>query len=108
MSNFNLFFFKLIKILQVHLNIRLQVVFLMSLFINNSLQINNLLLISVTEMGLFLYTMVLLALFTILWKVSSVVRYYLKFIFFCLASMIGAAGPIPLMLSKPRDPKNAL
>lgn len=40
--------------------------------------------------------------------VSRVATYYLKFILFILTSLICATIPIPVMLLKPRDPRNAL
>ncbi|XP_044261934.1 putative 1-acyl-sn-glycerol-3-phosphate acyltransferase acl-2 isoform X2 [Tribolium madens] len=59
-------------------------------------------------MGLLLYTCVLMALLTLLYRTSSVARYYLKFIFFGISSCLLASAPIPLMLRRPRDPRNGL
>ncbi|XP_072398013.1 1-acyl-sn-glycerol-3-phosphate acyltransferase alpha-like [Diabrotica undecimpunctata] len=59
-------------------------------------------------MGLILYTLGSLTLLAILWTVSSVARYVLKFVCFGVLSMIFACAPIPLMLLNPRDSKNAL
>lgn len=61
-----------------------------------------------SEMGLLLYTLVLVALLALLYNISSVARYYLKYIFFGISSCFLASAPIPLMLLKPRDPRNAL
>ncbi|RZC39267.1 1-acyl-sn-glycerol-3-phosphate acyltransferase acl-2, partial [Asbolus verrucosus] len=59
-------------------------------------------------MSLLLYTMVLMALITLLWRVSALARYYLKYMYFGIISCIMASAPIPLMLLKPRDSRNAL
>ncbi|XP_056637166.1 1-acyl-sn-glycerol-3-phosphate acyltransferase alpha-like [Diorhabda sublineata] len=59
-------------------------------------------------MGFLLYTLVLITFLAILWKINSVARCVLKFTFFGITSMIFACAPIPLMLLKPRDSKNAL
>ncbi|GBP76938.1 hypothetical protein EVAR_53820_1 [Eumeta japonica] len=44
----------------------------------------------------------------ILFTISSAARYYIKFTCFIVASLIFATAPLPLMLFKPRDPRNAL
>lgn len=49
--------------------------------------------------------MVLLAL---LYNVSSGARYHIKFTVFTIYSMFAAIIPVPLMLRRPRDPRNAL
>ncbi|XP_049887206.1 1-acyl-sn-glycerol-3-phosphate acyltransferase alpha isoform X2 [Pectinophora gossypiella] len=49
-----------------------------------------------------------MALFIILLTISSITRYYVKFTLFVVLSLIFATAPIPLMLIKPFDPKNAL
>uniref|UniRef100_V5G2U3 1-acyl-sn-glycerol-3-phosphate acyltransferase n=1 Tax=Anoplophora glabripennis TaxID=217634 RepID=V5G2U3_ANOGL len=59
-------------------------------------------------MGVLLYTLVLVALLAVLWKISSVARYWIKFLVFGLTSLFSACGPIPIMLLKPRDSRNAL
>lgn len=59
-------------------------------------------------MGLLLYTLVLVALLAVLWKISSVARYWIKFLVFGLVSSLSACGPIPIMLLRPRDSRNAL
>ncbi|CAG9858459.1 unnamed protein product [Phyllotreta striolata] len=59
-------------------------------------------------MGFILYSMGFLAFTAILWNVSSVARYVLKFLLFAVLSMIFACAPIPIMLLNPRDSKNAL
>lgn len=59
----------------------------------------------VAMLGLFL---VVIFLSLILYFTSAKARYYFKFIYFILASLIGATLPIPLMLLKPRDSDNAL
>lgn len=64
------------------------------------------------EMGCLLLTAVgtalLLLILVILWKTSSVARLYLKFTIFAITSMVSATAPIPLMLLRPRDWRNAL
>ncbi|KAJ8921855.1 hypothetical protein NQ315_008487 [Exocentrus adspersus] len=59
-------------------------------------------------MGLLLYTMVLVALLVILWRISSVARYWIKFLVFGLVSVFSSCAPIPIMLLRPRDSRNAL
>ncbi|XP_059049283.1 1-acyl-sn-glycerol-3-phosphate acyltransferase alpha [Achroia grisella] len=49
-----------------------------------------------------------MALLIILFTISSIARYYIKFILFVVMSMIFATAPVPLMLLKPFDPRNAL
>ncbi|KAG7304091.1 hypothetical protein JYU34_011022 [Plutella xylostella] len=49
-----------------------------------------------------------MALLIILFTISSIARYYIKFTLFLVCSMIFATAPIPLMLIKPFSPKNAL
>ncbi|XP_053600959.1 putative 1-acyl-sn-glycerol-3-phosphate acyltransferase acl-2 [Plodia interpunctella] len=49
-----------------------------------------------------------MALLIILFTISSIARYYIKFTLFVVLSLVFATAPIPLMLSKPFDPKNAL
>ncbi|XP_047514245.1 1-acyl-sn-glycerol-3-phosphate acyltransferase alpha [Pieris napi] len=49
-----------------------------------------------------------MALLIILFSISSTVRYYVKFTLFVVLSLIFATAPLPLMLFKPFDPKNAL
>ncbi|XP_071454954.1 1-acyl-sn-glycerol-3-phosphate acyltransferase alpha-like [Hetaerina americana] len=44
---------------------------------------------------------------TVLYYVSSTFRYLAKFIIFALLSVLSASIFIPLMLKKPRDPRNA-
>lgn len=44
----------------------------------------------------------------ILFTFSSIARYYIKFTIFIVVSLIFASAPIPLMLIKPFDPRNAL
>lgn len=45
---------------------------------------------------------------TILWKTSHFAKLFLKFTIFAIASMVSATAPIPLMLLRPRDSRNAL
>lgn len=59
-------------------------------------------------MGLVIWSMAVVVLLTLLWRVSSVANYFLKWIIFLVVSLISASAPIPLMLLKPRDPTNAL
>nr|CAI5828021.1 unnamed protein product [Callosobruchus analis] len=59
-------------------------------------------------MGFIIYTMALTVLLTILWNVSNAVKYYIKFIVFGIVSVISACAPIPIMLLRPRDSRNAL
>ncbi|KAJ2946501.1 hypothetical protein O0L34_g12549 [Tuta absoluta] len=49
-----------------------------------------------------------MALFIVLVTVSSIARYYVKFTLFIVLSLIFATAPLPLMLFRPFDPKNAL
>lgn len=44
----------------------------------------------------------------VLWKFSIKVRYYMKMTIYAVISVIFATAPIPIMLLKPRDSKNAL
>lgn len=48
------------------------------------------------------------ALIAVLCVFSATCRYYGKFALFILVSLIWATLPIPLMLFRPRDPRNAL
>ncbi|KAF5280655.1 hypothetical protein FQA39_LY05303 [Lamprigera yunnana] len=59
-------------------------------------------------MGIFLWALLTTMLLTIVWSVSSMARYYLKFSIFILSSLIFATVPIPIMLLRPRDSKNGL
>ncbi|KAI5642519.1 acyltransferase domain-containing protein [Phthorimaea operculella] len=49
-----------------------------------------------------------MALFIVLVTMSSMARYYVKFTIFVVLSLIFATAPLPLMLLKPFDPRNAL
>ncbi|KAJ8734690.1 hypothetical protein PYW08_013940 [Mythimna loreyi] len=49
-----------------------------------------------------------MALLVILFTISSMARYYIKFTLFITMSLIFATAPVPLMLIKPFDPRNAL
>ncbi|XP_045505589.1 1-acyl-sn-glycerol-3-phosphate acyltransferase alpha-like [Colias croceus] len=49
-----------------------------------------------------------MALLIILFSISSIARYYIKFTLFAVLSLIFATAPLPLMLFRPFDPKNAL
>ncbi|XP_077298094.1 1-acyl-sn-glycerol-3-phosphate acyltransferase alpha-like [Arctopsyche grandis] len=49
-----------------------------------------------------------MALLILLYTISSVARYYIKFTFFTIGCLIAATIPMPLMLLKPRHPDNAL
>lgn len=49
-----------------------------------------------------------MALLIILFTISSIARYYIKFTLFIVLSLIFATAPMPLMLLRPFDPKNAL
>ncbi|XP_013195392.1 1-acyl-sn-glycerol-3-phosphate acyltransferase alpha [Amyelois transitella] len=49
-----------------------------------------------------------MALLIILFTISSIARYYIKFTLFVVLSLVFATAPVPLMLLKPFDPKNAL
>ncbi|XP_026323352.1 1-acyl-sn-glycerol-3-phosphate acyltransferase alpha-like [Hyposmocoma kahamanoa] len=49
-----------------------------------------------------------MALIFILFNISSIARYYIKFTLFVILSLIFATAPLPLMLLKPFDPRNAL
>ncbi|XP_045761575.1 1-acyl-sn-glycerol-3-phosphate acyltransferase alpha-like [Maniola jurtina] len=49
-----------------------------------------------------------MALLIILFTISSIARYYIKFTLFVVLSLIFATAPLPLMFLKPFDPKNAL
>ncbi|KAF9795289.1 hypothetical protein SFRURICE_004661, partial [Spodoptera frugiperda] len=49
-----------------------------------------------------------MALVIILFTISSMARYYIKFTLFIVMSLIFATAPMPLMLIKPFDPRNAL
>ncbi|KAK4881583.1 hypothetical protein RN001_004902 [Aquatica leii] len=59
-------------------------------------------------MGILLWAVLTTMLLTIMWNVSSMARYYLKFSIFILTSLIFATVPIPIMFLKPRSSKNAL
>ncbi|XP_072936229.1 putative 1-acyl-sn-glycerol-3-phosphate acyltransferase acl-2 [Epargyreus clarus] len=50
----------------------------------------------------------IMALLIILFTISSIARYYIKFTLFIVLSLIFASAPLPLMLLRPFDPKNAL
>ncbi|XP_074025565.1 1-acyl-sn-glycerol-3-phosphate acyltransferase alpha isoform X1 [Leptinotarsa decemlineata] len=60
------------------------------------------------KMGLLLYSLALVTLLVILWKISSAARYWIKYTIFFLVCIMSACLPIPLMLLKPRDSRNAL
>ncbi|KAM3966629.1 1-acylglycerol-3-phosphate O-acyltransferase 2 [Aphomia sociella] len=49
-----------------------------------------------------------MGLLIILFTISSIARYHIKFTLFVVLSLIFATAPLPLMLLKPFDPKNAL
>ncbi|XP_075986576.1 1-Acylglycerol-3-phosphate O-acyltransferase 2 [Anticarsia gemmatalis] len=49
-----------------------------------------------------------MALLVILFTMSSMARYYIKFTLFIVLCLIFATAPVPLMLLKPFDPRNAL
>ncbi|KAJ3640669.1 hypothetical protein Zmor_027216 [Zophobas morio] len=59
-------------------------------------------------MALLLYVVMLIIIITILFKISPIARYYLKYLWFGAASGVFASAPIPLMLLRPRDSRNAL
>ncbi|XP_022910082.1 1-acyl-sn-glycerol-3-phosphate acyltransferase beta [Onthophagus taurus] len=59
-------------------------------------------------MGYWLWIIMVIIFWIVLWKTSSVARYYFKFSIFALASVVFATTPIPFMLLKPKDSKNAL
>ncbi|XP_028169456.1 1-acyl-sn-glycerol-3-phosphate acyltransferase alpha-like [Ostrinia nubilalis] len=50
----------------------------------------------------------IMALLIILFTISSIARYYIKFTLFIVLSLIFASAPLPLMLLKRFDPRNAL
>ncbi|CAH0405875.1 unnamed protein product [Chilo suppressalis] len=50
----------------------------------------------------------IMAFLIILYTISSMARYYIKFSIYMIMSMLCTATPLPLMLLKPFDPKNAL
>ncbi|KAJ8933480.1 hypothetical protein NQ314_013978, partial [Rhamnusium bicolor] len=60
------------------------------------------------QMGLLLYTSVMLALLIILWRISSVAKYWIKFLVFAITTLFSSCSPIPIMLLRPRDSRNAL
>lgn len=49
-----------------------------------------------------------MALLLILFTISSIARYYIKFTLFVVLSLIFATAPLPLMFLRPFSPKNAL
>ncbi|CAH0722442.1 unnamed protein product, partial [Brenthis ino] len=49
-----------------------------------------------------------MALLVILFTISSIARYYIKFTLFIVLSLIFATAPLPLMFLRPFSPKNAL
>ncbi|XP_046968535.1 1-acyl-sn-glycerol-3-phosphate acyltransferase alpha-like [Vanessa cardui] len=49
-----------------------------------------------------------MALLLILFTISSIARYYIKFTLFVVLSLIFATAPLPLMFFRPFSPKNAL
>lgn len=49
-----------------------------------------------------------MALLLILFTISSIARYYIKFTLFIVLSLIFASAPLPLMFFRPFSPKNAL
>ncbi|XP_050312830.1 1-acyl-sn-glycerol-3-phosphate acyltransferase alpha [Anthonomus grandis grandis] len=59
-------------------------------------------------MGFVSCSVAILALLTLLWKVSSVGRFFIKWCLFGIVSVLASSLPIPLMLVRPRDPRNAL
>lgn len=50
----------------------------------------------------------IMVLLLILFGISSAARYYIKFTLFIVLCLIFATAPVPLMLLKPFDPRNAL
>ncbi|KAJ8979053.1 hypothetical protein NQ317_010304 [Molorchus minor] len=60
------------------------------------------------EMGLLLYALIMVFFLAVLWRVSSVARCWIKYIVFGLVSVFSACAPIPIMLLRPRDSRNAL
>ncbi|XP_018320801.2 1-acyl-sn-glycerol-3-phosphate acyltransferase alpha isoform X2 [Agrilus planipennis] len=61
-----------------------------------------------TILLLFWSFFLVLTIIIILWKNSLTAQYYLKFTLFILISLVAASLPIPLMLRRPRDSRNAL
>lgn len=59
-------------------------------------------------MGLLLWTLIVLVLLTLLWKISDAGKYYIKWTLFGVICALSATLPIPLMLLRPKDPRNAL
>lgn len=55
-----------------------------------------------------IWTVSILTILIIAWKVNSTARYYLKFLLFAVISVVFATFPIPLMLLNPKSSKNAL
>ncbi|XP_063633261.1 1-acyl-sn-glycerol-3-phosphate acyltransferase alpha [Cydia splendana] len=49
-----------------------------------------------------------MALLIILFTTSAIARYYIKFVLFVVAAVIFSTAPLPLMLFRPFNPKNAL
>ncbi|XP_068628702.1 1-acyl-sn-glycerol-3-phosphate acyltransferase alpha-like [Battus philenor] len=50
----------------------------------------------------------IMALIIILFTISSIARYYIKFTLFIVLSLFSASLPLPFMLIRPFDPRNAL
>lgn len=59
-------------------------------------------------MGLLLWTLIALVLLTLLWNISAAGKYYIKWTLFGVICVLSATLPIPLMLLRPKDPRNAL
>ncbi|XP_030767658.1 1-acyl-sn-glycerol-3-phosphate acyltransferase alpha [Sitophilus oryzae] len=59
-------------------------------------------------MGFLVWLLAIIGAIAILWKVSSIARWFIKWTLFIIVSLVSATLPIPVMLLKPRDPRNAL
>ncbi|XP_076252911.1 1-Acylglycerol-3-phosphate O-acyltransferase 2 isoform X2 [Rhynchophorus ferrugineus] len=59
-------------------------------------------------MGFVVWTLAIVALLAILWTVSTVAKWFIKWTLFIIVCLFSACLPIPIMLLKPKDPRNAL
>ncbi|XP_060523906.1 1-acyl-sn-glycerol-3-phosphate acyltransferase alpha [Cylas formicarius] len=59
-------------------------------------------------MAVLVWPLAVVAFLALLWTVSSVARCLIKWTVFVVVSLISACVPIPLMLLRPRDSRNAL
>lgn len=59
-------------------------------------------------MGFIAWSLAIVAFLTLLWTFSDAGKCLIKWGLFVIISICAATLPIPIMLLRPRDPKNAL